>query len=132
MKCVNGQCFEMTQAEIDEVNESTQRDELEKATKYELTKEEIIKIIASNINVYLPNETKRLSEVINSTIELPYKVGYRWELQGNTFVSVKDENAIGTIQNPIIYHEGVQMFDNAFYKKDGKLHVYMSGELIEW
>ena len=128
-KCLNGDIVDATEEEI----LIAQNEELAKSKHYFIGFDDAMRIIANNIKITLPNnEEKPLSDIVNTSVDLPFKVGYRWELQGTSFVLVKDENALGTQENPIIYTEDVQMFDNAFYKKDGKLFVYMSGELIEW
>lgn len=131
-KYVGGEYIEMTQSEIDEIKAQNQKELLENASKYNLTYDDVLMILASNINMTLPdNTTKPLTEVINTEIDLPFKVGYKWELRGTTFVSVADPSAIGTYENPIIYTEDVQLIENAFYKKDGKIQVYISGGFVE-
>ena len=41
------------------------------------------------------------------------------------------ENPTGTKDNPIEYAEGVPLINNAYYRKDGKIYVWM-GEWVEW
>lgn len=96
------------------------------------TMEEKMQMLVETIQEQKPEGTT-VNE--DGTLKLPFKVGYRWEkkLVGNTIMyeSVEDPNALGTQQNPIIYHEGVQLIDNAWYKFGDILKVYMMGEFEE-
>lgn len=106
---------------------------LEEMTRpIEVTEQDKIAALTDGVEVAIPPEATQEADGVH----LPFKVGYRWEkVCGNGrvhFELVPDPNAIGTQDNPIIWSEGVQMLNNAFYVKDGKTYVYMSGELIEW
>ena len=64
------------------------------------------------------------------------KVGFDWvcEYLGKILLTktyVQQENPVGTKDNPIEYADGCQLIDNAYYMKDGKLVVYMSGEFVD-
>lgn len=99
------------------------------------TIEEKIQMLAEQITEEFPEGTIQ-SRDMSGTIQLPFKVGYRWEkkLNGTQIVyeSVADPNALGTKDNPIYFTEESPLIDNAFYVKDGQTFVYMSGEFIEW
>ena len=45
---------------------------------------------------------------------------------------VKQQNPVGTQDNPIEYYDGVPLIDNAYYIKDGKRQVYMDGTWTEF
>lgn len=66
------------------------------------------------------------------------KLGFDWRVTSvNDVVVCKEyieqENPVGTsAENPIEYAEGVQLINNAFYRReDGKIYVYMDG-WVEW
>lgn len=64
------------------------------------------------------------------------KVGFNWHnyYVGETLVKqeyVEQENPVGTESNPFEYVEGMQLVNNAYYKKDGKIYVWMD-EWVEW
>lgn len=112
-----------------------QKSALEEALTFRpTTVEEKMQMLAEQIQEVLPEGTMQ-NRSMNGEITLPFKVGYRWEkkLVGNQIIyeSVPDPNAIGTQQNPIIYTEDCPLIDNAWYKKDGKMMVYMMGEFEE-
>lgn len=44
---------------------------------------------------------------------------------------VEQEVPRGTVDNPIVYEEGMTPINNAFYIKDGAVYVWM-GEWVEW
>lgn len=64
------------------------------------------------------------------------KLGYDWQ---NTYVGdilvrqeyVEQEHPTGTVDNPIVYAEGVPLINNAYYLNDGKTYVWMD-EWVEW
>lgn len=92
----------------------------------ELSINDKLMLIANSVEVIKPT-TKSI---------LPFKLGYKWQpiYNGSAIVweSVKDENAIGTINNPIYYVDDSPLIDNGFYiKEDGKTYIYMQGEWIE-
>lgn len=129
----NGVYREQTQSEIDEIKAQNQRELLENASSYNLTADDILMILAQSISITLPNgQTETADKLIDTPIDLPFKLGYKWELHGTTFVSVEDSEAIGTMENPIIFYEGVQLIDNAFYMIDGVRNVYMNGQFVEF
>lgn len=112
-----------------------QKEELAHLNEYHpLTVEEKTKLLAEQITEELPEGTI-MGRSVDAPITLPFKVGYRWErkLVGMTVVyeSVRDENAIGTQNNPIIYTEECPLIDNAWYKFGDTLKVYMMGEFEE-
>lgn len=65
------------------------------------------------------------------------KVGYDWK---NTYVNdilvkqeyVEQDIKMGTEDNPIVWKEGMQGIDNAYYLKDEIRYVYMNGEFVEF
>ena len=64
------------------------------------------------------------------------KLGYDWKVYTVNDVAVRKEyvaqaNPTGTKDNPIDYAEGVPLINNAYYRKDGKIYVWM-GEWVEW
>lgn len=64
------------------------------------------------------------------------KLGYDWQ---NTYVGdilvrqeyVGQEHPTGTVDNPIVYAEGVPLINNAYYLKDGVLYVWME-DWVKW
>ena len=132
-KLVNGEYIDMERSEIDEIKTQNQKELLENATKYNLTQEDILMILAHSISITLPNgQTETADNLIDTQIDLPFKLGYKWELHGTTFVSVEDAEAIGTMENPIIFYDGVQLIENAFYMIDGVRNVFMCGRFVEF
>lgn len=74
---------------------------------------------------------------VQTRTEQSDKLGFDWLIYSVNYIDVRkdyipQENPKGTIDNPIIWYEGVPMINNAFYLKDGALYVYMNGELIPW
>ena len=70
------------------------------------------------------------------TMQQSDKLGYNWRVYTVNDVSVRKEyvaqtNPTGTKDNPIEYAEGVPLINNAYYRKDGKIYVWM-GEWVEW
>ena len=73
---------------------------------------------------------------ISVTQEQSDKLGYDWTVYTVNDVAVRKEyvaqtNPTGTKDNPIEYAEGVPLINNAYYRKDGKICVWM-GEWVEW
>lgn len=74
---------------------------------------------------------------ISVTTEQSDKLGFDWRVYSvNDVVVRKDyieqENPVGTsADNPIEYAEGMPLINNAFYRKDGKIYVWMD-EWVEW
>ena len=65
------------------------------------------------------------------------KLGFNWTVYSVNDVVVRkeyvaQENPVGTsAENPIEYEDGVPLINNAYYRKDGKIYVWM-GEWVEW
>ena len=65
------------------------------------------------------------------------KLGFDWRVYSvNDVVVRKDyieqESPVGTsADNPIEYAEGTPLINNAFYRKDGKIYVWID-EWVEW
>ena len=65
------------------------------------------------------------------------KLGFDWTVYSvNNGVVRKDyveqANPVGTsAENPIEYTDGVPLINNAYYRKDGKIYVWMD-EWVEW
>lgn len=74
---------------------------------------------------------------ISVTTEQSDKLGFDWRVYSvNDVVVRKDyieqESPVGTsADNPIEYTEGTPLINNAFYRKDGKIYVWMD-EWVEW
>ena len=71
------------------------------------------------------------------TMQQSDKLGFDWRIYSvNDVVVRKDyigqENPVGTsADNPIEYAEGTPLTNNAFYRKDGNIYVWME-EWVEW
>lgn len=77
-----------------------------------------------------------LSGLVTTTTAQSDKLGCDWKITkvGNMEVLreyVEQENPRGVKDNPFEYYDGVELIDNAYYMKDGKLQVYMAGEWVE-
>lgn len=64
------------------------------------------------------------------------KLGYDWHniYVGDVLVRqeyVEQEHPTGTVDNPIVYAEGVPLINNAYYLKDGALYVWMEA-WVKW
>ena len=64
------------------------------------------------------------------------KLGFDWRniYVGDVLVRqeyVEQEHPTGTVDNPIVYAEGVPLINNAYYLKDGVLYVWME-EWVKW
>ena len=73
---------------------------------------------------------------ITVTQEQSDKLGYDWKIYTVNDMAVRkeyvaQENPVGTKDNPIDYAEGVPLINNAYYRKDGKIYVWV-GEWVEW
>jgi hypothetical protein len=65
------------------------------------------------------------------------KLGYDWKVFTVNDIEVRkdyieQENPVGnSADNPIVYTEGTPLINNAYYRKDGKIYVWME-EWVEW
>ena len=65
------------------------------------------------------------------------KLGYDWKVFTVNDIEVRkdyieQENPVGnSADNPIVYSEGTPLINNAYYRKDGKIYVWME-EWVEW
>ena len=65
------------------------------------------------------------------------KLGFDWTVYSVNNVVVRKDyveqaNPVGTsAENPIEYTDGVPLIINAYYRKDGKIYVWMD-EWVEW
>lgn len=65
------------------------------------------------------------------------KLGFDWTVYSVNNVVVRKDyveqaNPVGTSAgNPIEYTDGVPLINNAYYRKDGKIYVWMD-EWVEW
>lgn len=80
---------------------------------------------------------KSVQKLITNELVQSDKLGYDWKITkfGDMEVKkeyVQQENPVGTADNPIQYHEGVELINNAYYIKDGKRQVYMDGQWAEF
>lgn len=85
----------------------------------------------------LQADVKTLSDLVTTETTQSDKLGYDWAITkiGNIEAKkeyVKQQNPVGTRDSPIKYYDGVPLIDNAYYIKDGKRQVYMSGEWTEF
>ena len=60
------------------------------------------------------------------------KLGFDWRniYVGDVLVRqeyVEQANPTGTVDNPIVYEDGVPLINNAYYLKNGELYVWMDG-----
>jgi len=135
MKYVNGNIVEETPEELHAMALKSQKEALTRSN--ELRIYDLLELIFSKFEVVLPDgSSAKLSDLQNVSVDLPYKVGYKWELvpcSGNSFAYqlVKDPECFGAAERPFIYYEGVPMIDNAFYDVDGVSMVCMNGQLIQ-
>ena len=88
-------------------------------------------------NAVLESKVAAFSELVAVEIVQSDKLGYDWRVTkiGNLEAKkeyVAQENPAGTRDNPILYCDGVQLIDNAYYIKDGKRQVYMDGTWTEF
>lgn len=71
------------------------------------------------------------------TEEQSDKLGFDWKIVSVNDVVVRreyieQENPVGTsAENPIVYTEGVPLINNAYYRKDGEIFVWME-EWVKW
>lgn len=78
-----------------------------------------------------------ITDLIHTETIQSDKLGQNWveTYVGDVLVQkeyVPQENPVGTSpENPIEYADGVPLINNAYYRKDGKLYVYMDG-WVEW
>lgn len=74
---------------------------------------------------------------ITVTEEQSDKLGYDWRITSVNGVVVckeyiEQDNPVGTsADNPIEYVEGMTLINNAFYRVDGKIKVWME-EWVDW
>ncbi len=74
---------------------------------------------------------------ITQRMEQSDKLGFDWRIFTVNDVDVRkdyveQENPVGTsADNPIEYTEGVPLINNAFYRVDGVIKVYMDG-WVDW
>ena len=81
------------------------------------------------------NTIQTLGGIKTETVQSD-KIGYDWRniYVGEVLVRqdyVAQENPTGTVDNPVIYAEGIPLINNAYYLKDGALYVWM-GEWVVW
>lgn len=82
----------------------------------------------------IDGETVQAAGGITVTQEQSDKLGFDWTVYSVNDVVVRKEyveqaNPVGTsAENPIEYAEGVPLINNAYYRKDGKIYVWMD----EW
>ena len=72
----------------------------------------------------------KIADLIQTKIEQSDKLGYVWKCIyiGDICASkeyVKDPNATGTKDNPIVWKSGVQLIPNAFYVYENNIYVYI-------
>lgn len=74
---------------------------------------------------------------ITISTEQSDKLGFDWTVYSVNDIVVRKEyvaqaNPVGTsAENPIEYAEGMPLINNAYYRKDGGIYVWM-GEWVEW
>lgn len=72
----------------------------------------------------------QIADLIQIKIEQSYKLGYVWKCIyiGDICIFkkyVKDPNATGTKDNPIVLKPGVQLIPNAFYVYENNIYMYV-------
>lgn len=85
----------------------------------------------------LQADVKTFARLVTTETTQSDKLGYDWKITkiGKLEAKkeyVKQQNPVGTRDNPIVYYEGVPLIDNAYYLKDSKRQVYMSGTWTEF
>ena len=85
----------------------------------------------------LRNELKPITDLVRTETSQSDKLGQDWvqTFVGDVLVRkeyVAQENPVGTnAENPVEYKDGIPLINNGFYRKDGKIYVYMDG-WVEW
>lgn len=85
----------------------------------------------------LQADVKTFARLITTETTQSDKLGYDWKITkiGKLEAKkeyVKQQNPVGTRDNPITYYDGVPLIDNAYYIKDDKRQVYMDGAWTEF
>lgn len=110
-----------------------------------LTSDEALRTIFGSASEIKESTARRAQETLSTVQALgglktetvqSDKLGYDWK---NVYVGevlvrqeyVKQETPTGTLDNPIVYTEGVPLIDNAYYLKDKKKYVWMDG-WVKW
>lgn len=106
--------------------------QLETLNRQEITVDDYLEVLKRQVEVTTPTRAVQKEGVI----DLPFKAGYRWDkvisATGISFELVPDPNALGSADNPIVWHENVEMISGAYYLVEGVRHVNMDGELVEF
>ena len=102
---------------------------------HEYTEEELIAIQARKDKEAKEQALSHLTSLIQVDTTLSDKLGYLWKYTyvGDVCVSkeyVKDPDAVGTVNNPIVWKPGIQLVPNAFYIYNNVRYVYV-GEASE-
>lgn len=85
----------------------------------------------------LQADVKMVARLVETETTQSDKLGYDWVITKIGKLEAKKEyvaqkNPVGTQDNPIVYYDGVPLIDNAYYLKDSKRQVYMSGSWAEF
>lgn len=79
-------------------------------------------------DIYGFSEPEETIESSWNSIKLPFVVGKQWkpviENGKVTYATVDDEDGFGTINNPIIYSNGVRLLDGGVYTNGYNLYSY--------
>ena len=70
---------------------------------------------------------------ITATMQQSDKLGFNWKVYSVNDVVVRKEYVpvCTSADNPIDYTDGMPLINNAYYRVDGKIKVYMDG-WVDW
>lgn len=135
---INGEYVDIPEAEADEITRMWQIEKLNSVSNNTLTMEDVIEAMLAGKTISdADGNTMPITDAIGENFSIPFKLGYKAKLvegsNGFAYEYVVDDTAIGTSENnAIVYSEEMPLINNAFYKKDGIIQVYMNGEFVEW
>lgn len=135
---INGEYVDIPEAEADEITRMWQIEKLNSISNNVLTMENVVEAMLSGKTISdSEGNTMPIIDAIGESFSIPFKLGYKAKLvegsNGFAYEYVVDDTAIGTSENnAIVYSEEMPLINNAFYKKDGIIQVYMNGEFVEW
>lgn len=138
-RLINGEYVDIPEEEADEITRMWQKEKLESISNVTLTFEDVIEamLAGKTISDNKGRGATPVFDAIGESFSIPFKLGYKAKLvegsDGFAYEYVVDDTAIGTSEdNAIVYSEDMPLINNAFYKKDGIIQVYMNGEFVEW
>ena len=110
-----------------------------------LTSDEALRAIFGSVGEVRESTARKAQETLSTVQALggiksetvqSDKLGFDWRniYVGDVLVRqeyIEQEHPTGTVDNPIVYAEGVPLINNAYYLKDGALYVWME-EWVAW